>query len=120
MKTVICGSRSAIDWLDMLTAIEMAAMFEGIVPSLVLSGAARGADSMGEQWAKANGIPVELYPAQWLVHGRTSGFVRNAEMAEKADACIALRMPGISNGTDHMIACAQKRGLLVYVHRIKK
>lgn len=119
MRVIICGSRSALRWNDVIEAMALAHLFDGIAPSLILSGAARGADAMGEQWAAANRIPVKLYPAQWLTHGRGAGFIRNIEMAENADACVALRMPGISNGTDHMIEQSRLRGLLVYVHRIK-
>jgi len=33
--------------------------------SEVVSGGASGADTCGEQWARANGIPVTRFPADW-------------------------------------------------------
>lgn len=88
----------------------------GWVPSVVVSGAARGADTAGEEWAEANGIPVESMPASWNEHGKAAGAIRNAEMARNADALIAL-WDGESPGTRDMIERAKAHGLRIYVHR---
>lgn len=84
------------------------------MPSLVLSGAARGADTLGERWAAARGIRVFRYPADWRGLGLRAGRVRNALMATEADALVAL-WDGQSNGTRHMIETARRMGLAVHV-----
>lgn len=114
MKTVIAGSRLASITAD---TVAQAVRECGWDPSLVISGTAMGADRAGELWAEANGIPILRCPANWDLHGRSAGIIRNTEMAGKADALIAL-WDGKSKGTYHMINVAQSKGLRVYVHKL--
>ena len=81
---------------------------------IVVSGAAKGADSLGEQYAREKGYTVERYPADWNTHGRAAGPIRNAQMANSADALIAF-WDGQSKGTKNMINIAKTKGLGVRV-----
>ena len=81
---------------------------------IVVSGAAKGADSLGEQYAREKGYTVERYPADWNTHGRAAGPVRNAQMANSADALIPF-WDGQSKGTKSMINIAKTKGLGVRV-----
>lgn len=81
---------------------------------IVVSGAAKGADSLGEQYAREKGYTVERYPADWNTHGRAAGPIRNAQMANSADALIAF-WNGQSKGTKSMINIAKTKGLGVRV-----
>ena len=110
MKLIIAGSRRltiAAPIKAFLTST--VAMFEEPVTEVV-SGGARGVDSIGEEWARENGIPVKRFPAEWNKHGKRAGPLRNVEMAKYADALIAV-WDGESPGTKHMIAEAERRGL---------
>jgi hypothetical protein len=113
MRTIVAGSRECTDM-----ALLEAAMAEcGWMPSIVISGGAKGADRLGEEWARQHGIPVERHPADWDRFGRSAGHRRNAEMAACAEALVAL-WDGRSPGTQGMIGIARKQGLRVHVHRI--
>ena len=81
---------------------------------IILSGKAKGADSLGEKLAREIGWKVLEYPADWDANGNSAGYIRNVEMAKNADALIAL-WDGKSRGTKHMIDTAEKYGLLVRV-----
>lgn len=116
MRTIIAGSREG-PRAEHLTAALDAAALGGWEPSVVLSGTARGADTLGEQWAAAHGVPIERFPADWTTHGKAAGYKRNAQMAANADALIAL-WDGRSRGTKHMIDLATRAGLLVLVFPI--
>lgn len=85
-------------------------------PSLVISGAAPGADSWGEAWACWEGLPVEVYPARWTVYGRSAGARRNRQMAHVADALVAV-WDGVSPGTRDMIDVATRAGLRIFVYQ---
>lgn len=111
MRTIIAGSRGVTDF----AVIEQAVAGCGWVPTTVISGTARGVDTLGEEWAKKNGVPVERYPADWAKHGRSAGYQRNLLMADKAEALIAV-WDGKSPGTKHMIDIAKRGGLTVFVH----
>lgn len=113
MRTIIAGSRSCVDWKHMLAAIEAC----GWIPTQVVSGTAAGADRLGERWAEVAGVPCVRFPADWNTYGKRAGFLRNEQMADNADALIAL-WDGESRGTKHMIDIAKRKGLVVYVHMI--
>lgn len=80
----------------------------------VISGKARGADSMGERYARVKGYTIIEMPADWNTHGKSAGYKRNSAMADCAKltegACIAFH-DGTSKGTQHMIDLCQTKGL---------
>ena len=81
---------------------------------IIVSGAARGADSLGEKYAQEHSYTIEKYPADWNTHGKAAGPIRNAQMANSADALIAF-WDGKSHGTKSMINIARSKGLFVRV-----
>lgn len=115
MKTIIAGSRTVTDYSIVLKAIQLS-KFD---ISEVVSGGARGADSLGERFAKENKIPVKIFPANWEMYGKKAGFLRNREMAEYGEALIAI-MINNSKGTSNMISLAKEKGLKVYVLEIEE
>jgi hypothetical protein len=111
VRTIIAGSRHIND----AGILEHAMAWCGWTPTVVLSGACRGVDALGERWAAARGIPVERYPAGWDSQGRQAGPARNALMVSKADALVAIPDAG-SRGTIDVIRKAKAAGLRVFVH----
>lgn len=73
----------------------------------VVCGMAKGADSLGEDWAKRNKIPIKYFPADWDKYGRSAGPIRNGEMAKYGDALILL-WDGKSSGSAGMKKLAEK------------
>jgi hypothetical protein len=53
--------------------------------TMVLHGAASGADSLAGQWARERGVQEVVCPANWNVHGRRAGYLRNSAMADLLD-----------------------------------
>jgi hypothetical protein len=66
-----------------------------------VSGGAEGVDTIAIEWAKANHLPVNVFPADWSKHGKSAGPIRNAEMAKYADALICIRWD-YSKGSKNM------------------
>jgi hypothetical protein len=110
MRCIIAGSRTITEYAEVERAVENS----GFVISGVVSGGASGVDSLGERWAEEHMVPFEVYPAEWGLYGRSAGYRRNVQMADAADALIAVWNGG-SRGTQHMIAIARGKGLKVYV-----
>ncbi|MBE6562424.1 MAG: DUF2493 domain-containing protein [Ruminococcaceae bacterium] len=86
----------------------------------IISGGAKGADSLGEKYAEEYGIPVVRYPADWKKYGRAAGPKRNEEMARAAAAdgfsgVLFAFWDGTSPGTANMIKTAEKFKLDVNV-----
>lgn len=113
LRTIIAGSRDRVKYSDICRAVELC----GWVPTVVISGKARGADEFGERYAREHSIPIEEYPADWEQFGKSAGPRRNAQMAEVAEALIAV-WDGESRGTKNMIETARAKGLRVYVHGV--
>jgi hypothetical protein len=81
---------------------------------IIVSGNARGADSLGEKYANDEKLGLEIFPADWKKFGKAAGFRRNEQMAEFADALIAF-WDGKSHGTKHMIDIATDKGMQIKV-----
>ena len=111
MKTIIAGSRTITD----LRHVEEAVACSHIQITEVISGGARGVDTLAITYAQQQNLPLTIMRANWDKFGKSAGFRRNAEMATVADALIAL-WDGQSKGTLHMINVAKERGLKVYTH----
>lgn len=119
MKVIIAGSRQLFQDNPPIYYVGEAmalAKQEGITPTLVVSGGARGVDKAGEEWAGENNLPIKRFTPDWDGLGKGAGLVRNNEMADYADALVAVRYGGeTSRGTTHMINVAKVKGLLVLV-----
>ena len=82
----------------------------------IVSGGARGADALAMQYARdpSNDFNLVIMNANWELHGKSAGFIRNTEMAEFSNALIAFWDSG-SKGTKHMIDTAKNKHLLRHV-----
>jgi len=114
VKTIISGSREITD----PRIVEEAILRSKFHITEIVSGACRGVDQMGEDWARVNNLPVSKFPADWKTHGRAAGPMRNARMACYADSLIAV-WDGKSRGTKNMIDLARQHGLQVYVQPVR-
>lgn len=85
---------------------------------VILSGTAKGADRLGERYARERGFQLRCFPADWDKDGNKAGPIRNAKMADNADALIAF-WDGTSRGTAHMIMTAKERGLATRIINYK-
>lgn len=110
MKVIVAGSRDITDIEKVANAIELS----GFQVTEVVSGTARGVDLLGENWARYKDIPVKRFPADWDKHGKAAGMIRNAQMAEYADALVAV-WDGLSRGTKNMIETMRKTGKPYFV-----
>ena len=110
MKLIIAGSRDFNDYFLMCKSIASL----GFKVDEVVSGGARGADSLGEKWAFEHLVPVRYFPAHWVEEGRAAGINRNHKMGNYADYLIAF-WDGKSPGTLDMITYMQQLGKPVEV-----
>ena len=81
---------------------------------IIVSGGAKGSDTLGERYAKQNGFEIERYLADWDTYGKSAGAKRNKKMAEISDYVICF-WDGKSKGTKSMLDCAKKLGKTVKI-----
>ena len=72
---------------------------------VIVSGGAKGADSLAEQYAKEKGYELVVMPAEWDKYGKSAGFRRNEKMHQyiarfQKRGCICF-WDGNSKGTQH-------------------
>ena len=111
MKYIIAGGRN-FNHFDLLQETCEKIIVNDLEIEIV-SGTAKGADLLGEDYAKLKGYPIKRFPPDWSI-GRKAGPLRNIEMSKYGDVLIAF-WDGESRGTNHMITVAKERGLEVHV-----
>lgn len=73
----------------------------------IISGTCKGADLLGERYAKENNIDIVRFPAKWNTYGKKAGYLRNLQMGEYGDILVAFPV-GESKGTYNMINIMKK------------
>ena len=127
LRVIIAGSRDFNDYeLLKKSAIEIITK-KTMFPDLtrIISGCARGADTLGERFANEMGLEISRFIPDWDGLGKRAGYVRNAEMAKFAveddnDGILIAFWDGKSKGTKHMIDLAKRYGLEVHVVNYKE
>lgn len=111
-RILVTGSREWSDEIAVINALNLAAFMLQAAqlrePEITLvHGGAQGLDAIAARIARSRGWIVEEHRADWRVHGKAAGPVRNAEMVKLgADLCVAFPVPlpsgknGISGTTD--------------------
>lgn len=112
MKVIIAGGRDFYDYELLKTRCNI--ILSIVTDIEIVCGMAKGADLLGKRYAEERGFKVKEFPADWNTHGKKAGPMRNAEMANYADALIAF-WDGTSTGTCHMIEKAKQKGLKIRV-----
>ena len=112
-RVIIAGGRDFADYCLLEETVDY--LLQNInQPIAIVCGKARGADTLGEQYAIKRGYPVYYYPAQWDKYGKIAGYLRNREMAQNADALIAF-WDKKSKGTKNMIELAKEYNLKIKI-----
>lgn len=106
MRVLVCGGR---DYCDVTRGYEV---LDRLDVKTIISGAARGADQIGEMWAGERRIPVERFPADWIAYGRAAGPVRNQRMLDEGEPDLVVAFPG-GSGTADMVKRARVAGVRV-------
>lgn len=110
MRILVCGGRDfwqrerLYEVLDDLTL--------GQEDVVIISGCAKGADTLAIDWAEEAGVDLLKFPADWEKYGRGAGHVRNQQMLDEGRPDIVVAFPG-GKGTANMIERSRKAGVEV-------
>ena len=92
---IAAGGGRDLAWPQQRVAAELLARSSGRLVHLLLHGGARGADAAIGRAAQQLGWSALVMPAQWQLHGRAAGPIRNRELLEQAIAkAVAHTSPG--------------------------
>jgi hypothetical protein len=105
MKILVCGGRDYTDYDRLEDELNLLWRVHG--DFTIISGMARGADSLAVRYAEQYNCPLEKFPALWDVHGKAAGLIRNQQMLDEGKPDLVVAFPG-GRGTAHMIKIARK------------
>ena len=80
----------------------------------IVSGGAKGADTLARRYAKEHDIPIREYLPNWAQYGKRAGYLRNRNIVDDCDELIAF-WDGSSKGTKNSIGLGFERGIPVRV-----
>ena len=117
MKIIVAGCRDFTDYDFFKKKLDL--FFKNLITVEVeiVSGGARGVDSMAIKYAKEKELRWIIFPADWDKHGKAGGFIRNQLMAEYSEGLLAF-WDFKSKGTMDMIDRAKKHKLKIKIINI--
>ena len=107
MKIAVVGSRDFNDY-EFLKK-----MLNYHLCTQIISGGARGADTLAKQYATEHDIPIKEFIPNWDAHGKAAGYLRNEQIVEACEELVAF-WDGKSRGTMHSITLAENANKPVY------
>ena len=113
-RILFCGSRF---WTDR----EAIGGVLKVLPkgSVIIEGAAPGADTIACEESRRLGFTIEHFPANWKRYGRAAGPIRNSQMLKEGKPDVVLAFHEnieASKGTKDMLKQAQKAGLPTFLN----
>lgn len=115
-KLIVAGSRNFNDYAFLKQKLEY--LLQNVKDEIeIVSGRAKGADLLGELFAKEKGYKIKEFPADWNKHGKSAGPIRNGEMARYSDACVVF-WKNRSRGSENMIDVAEFNKLKLRVYEV--
>jgi hypothetical protein len=78
----------------------------------LIHGAAKGADALACGWALKKGLTINSFAANWKLHGKAAGPIRNQQMVDIGKPDLVITFPG-GDGTADMVRKAKAAGVEV-------
>lgn len=100
---LVVGSRDFNDYQTMCDVLDY--LLQNHKEVTIISGGARGADSLAETYALNHNCRLKVFKADWNHHGKRAGYLRNEEMhqyiAQFEKRGVVAFWDGSSKGTAH-------------------
>jgi hypothetical protein len=112
-KLLVCGAR---DWTDRQRIADVLASYCERGHVEVIHGDAPGADTLAREVAESYGFSVRGFPPDHARHGDQAGPMRNIAMVDDRPDKVIAFYDGDSQGTQHTIDEAAKRGIPVEIY----
>ena len=107
---LVVGSRTITDYNYIKETLDY--FLQNKSEITIISGGARGVDSLAERYAKEHNYELKIFPADWDKYGKRAGYIRNDEMhkyiSQFSDKGIVAFWDGKSKGTAQNFGLATK------------
>jgi len=112
MKAIVCGGRSYSDSKYLEEVMDLCKGWWNL--TCIITGGAKGADTLAHRWALKRGLATEVFHADWDTYGKPAGMIRNREMLTIGQPNVVIAFPG-TTGTENMITIARKAMVPVFI-----
>lgn len=109
-RVLVCGGRDLQFALWYRRIEKVLDAIGGI--TAIIQGGANGADDMAGMYARAHGIPCEMFAADWKLNSKAAGPIRNQRMIDEGKPDLVVAFPG-KKGTADMVRRAVAAGVNV-------
>ena len=103
MRVLVCGGRNYDDWAFIVRVLDRVHARQSI--TLLIEGGASGADEFARRWARARGIEVATFNADWDRYQGRAGLIRNSQMLREGRPGMVVAFRG-GRLTGHMVTIA--------------
>jgi hypothetical protein len=114
---LVCGSRTFNNYSLLSHVLDI--VCNGFTDICIVSGGARGADSLAKEYAHYHNFKYVEFPAEWNKYGKCAGYIRNEVMhryiSEHEKRKVIAFWDGKSKGTAHNFGLARKYGNTLHV-----
>ncbi len=113
MRILVCGSRN---WTDKNYIQKQLSEYDQ--NTVIITGGAKGADTLAHRIAKSLEMKTEVYPAEWSIYGKSAGPIRNQKMLDRGKPDLVLAFHenlSESKGTADMIKRVHKMSIPLFL-----
>ena len=118
-RIIVCGCRDFNDQSKIYNTLdEILTSYSDIE---IISGHAKGVDTIAEHYAREHNYPCRIFPADWNKYGKKAGPIRNSQMLKHAlleTPIVIAFWNGKSKGTHNMINQAKEKNVQTYIEYI--
>ena len=114
INIAIVGSRDFVDYKALDKFVQEHVNLTKI--EFVVSGGAKGADKLAEQFANHHSLGIRVIYPNWQKYGKKAGFLRNKLIIEASNIVFAF-WDGESRGTLSSINLAKEANKELYIYR---
>jgi len=111
-RIIIAGGRNYTDYAHMEKVLDE--HLDLTPQTVIVSGKAKGADKLGEEYAEKRSLKVQAFPAHWDFFGKAAGHIRNQNMSWFSTHAMVF-WDKVSRGSKNMIDTAYRDKLKLQV-----
>ena len=117
MRLGIVGSREFLDYSLLVETVDRFVEKTKIKVEKIVSGGAKGADSLATRYASEHGYPLAEFKPDYGLYGRGAPLKRNTTIVENSDIILAF-VTVSSKGTWDTIRKAQAQNKIVRIYNV--
>lgn len=112
IKIAVVGSRDYNNYE--FVAGKLDKILSNIVNITIVSGGAKGVDSLAARYAKERGHELIEYLPDWEKNGKSAGIIRNNDIINESNFVVAFHKNN-SRGTAHSVGLARSKNIPIRV-----